>query len=260
MSSITVLKNISKKIRKIILDCSYNAGSSAAHIGGALSMTDIIASIFYFEKKKKDFEFVLSKGHACLALYGTLNYFKIISKTKLNTFEKDKSDLPGHPVKNKKLSINFSTGSLGIGFSIANGVALALKKKLSKKKVYVVLGDGECNEGIVWEAAMFASKYKLNNLIALIDKNNFQQTGNTKEIMDNLNLSKKWLAFGWDTTIIDGHDHKKIIKAINNKTKKPKMIICNTIKGKGVKFFENDNAWHHKILTRDQYKEALNQL
>ena len=123
-----------------------------------------------------------------------------------------------------------------------------------------MLGDGECNEGIVWEAAMFASKYKLNNLIALIDKNNFQQTGNTKEIMDNLNLSKKWLAFGWDTTIIDGHDHKKIIKAINNKTKKPKMIICNTIKGKGVKFFENDNAWHHKILTRDQYKEALNQL
>ena len=210
-------------------------------------------------KKKKNFEFVLSKGHACLALYGTLNYFKIISKTKLNTFEKDKSDLPGHPVKNKKLSINFSTGSLGIGFSIANGVALALKKSYLKK-VYVVLGDGECNEGIVWEAAMFASKYKLNNLIALIDKNNFQQTGNTKEIMDNLNLSKKWLAFGWDTTIIDGHDHKKIIKAINNKTKKPKMIICNTIKVKGFKFFENYNAWHHKILTRDQYKEALNQL
>ena len=128
------IKKYIQKIRKIILDCSYNAGSSAAHIGGALSMTDIIASIFYFEKKK-DFEFVLSKGHACLALYGTLNYFKIISKTKLNTFEKDKSDLPGHPVKNKKLSINFSTGSLGIGFSIANGVALALKKSYLKKSL-----------------------------------------------------------------------------------------------------------------------------
>ena len=107
---------------------------------------------------------------------------------------------------------------------------------------------------------MFASKYKLNNLIAFIDKNNFQQTGNTKEIMDNLNLSKKWIAFGWDTIIIDGHDHNKIIRAINKKTKKPKMIVCNTIKGKGIKFFENDNDWHHKILSKDQYKEALKQL
>lgn len=254
------ISEISSDIRKLVLETSYRAGSKSAHIGGALSMVDMLSVIFFKEKNIDNFEFVLSKGHACLALYSTLHKFGIISKKKLLTFETNNSDLPGHPVRNQKLRIRYSTGSLGIGISISTGLALALKKKSIKRKVYSIVGDGECNEGIVWEAAMFGHKYKLNNLCVLIDKNNFQQTGKTSDIMDTSKLSDKWKSFKWKVIEVDGHDHSKLIKAINVKSRMPKVIICKTIKGKGISFFENNNLWHHNILSKDFYKKAIMEL
>ena len=184
------LKIFSNSIRKIILEMSLNAGSSSSHFGGALSIADIVSVLFGYkikiEKKTQNFEdrFILSKGHACLAYYAALHKIDKISVEEIKTFEKDNSDLAGHPVKNKKLGIDFSNGSLGMGLSLGIGVAYALKKKEKNNFVYVVIGDGECNEGSVWEAAMSAPNLGLNNLYAIIDRNNFQQTGSSSDIMN----------------------------------------------------------------------------
>ena len=246
---------------------ALHAGSNSAHIGGALSLTDIVAclysSIIKIDKTNPENEdrdrFILSKGHACLILYSALMEVGIISKSEIKNFESDNSDLPGHPVINRKKGIEFSNGSLGMGLSVGIGVALALKKKEKKNNVYVSMGDGECNEGSVWEAAMAASNFKINNLVAIIDKNNFQQTGSTDEIMKNKNLKEKWSSFGWNVIEIDGHNIEEIYDSltINGIKDKPKLILANTIKGKGLRFAENKNEWHHSILTQKFYDEAI---
>jgi len=264
---ISSIKDFSKKLKKNILDMALHAGSNSAHIGGALSLTDIVAclysSIIKIDKTNPENEdrdrFILSKGHACLILYSALMEVGIISKSEIKNFESDNSDLPGHPVINRKKGIEFSNGSLGMGLSVGIGVALALKKKEKKNNVYVTMGDGECNEGSVWEAAMAASNFKINNLVAIIDKNNFQQTGSTDEIMKNKNLKEKWSSFGWNVIEIDGHNIEEIYDSltINGIKDKPKLILANTIKGKGLKFAENKNEWHHSILTQKFYDEAI---
>ena len=266
-SKISSIKDFSKKLKKNIFDMALHAGSNSAHIGGALSLTDIVAclysSIIKIDKTNPENEdrdrFILSKGHACLVLYSALMEVGIISKNEIKNFESDNSDLPGHPVINRKKGIEFSNGSLGMGLSVGIGVALALKKKGKKNNVYVVMGDGECNEGSVWEAAMAASNFKINNLVAIIDKNNFQQTGSTDEIMKNKNLKEKWSSFGWNVIEIDGHNIEEIYDSltINEIKDKPKLILANTIKGKGLKFAENKNEWHHSILTQKFYDEAI---
>ena len=178
-NSIKEIVSFSKEIRKKILQMSLKAGSASAHIGGALSIADIISVLFKYQMKninetsKRD-RFILSKGHACLAYYSALNLVGLISDSEIDTFEKDNSNLAGHPVKNRQLGIDFSNGSLGMGLSVAIGLAISSKKKNENFKVYVIMGDGECNEGSVWEAAMSAPKFKLNNLHVIIDKNNFQ--------------------------------------------------------------------------------------
>ncbi len=238
------LKIFSDSIRKIILEMSLNAGSSSSHFGGALSIADIVSVLFGYkikiEKKTQNFEdrFILSKGHACLAYYAALHKIDKISVEEIKTFEKDNSDLAGHPVKNKKLGIDFSNGSLGMGLSIAIGIAISFKKRKKNNIVYVILGDGECNEGSVWEAAMAASKFKLDNLVAIIDNNKFQQTGSNKEIMDLENLASKWTSFGWDASKLDGHNIENLMQYFDNlKTDtKPKVLIAKTIKGKGFSF------------------------
>ena len=214
-----------------------------------------------YEKEQRD-RFILSKGHACLAYYASLNLMGFISDDELKTFEKDNSSLAGHPVKNKELGIDFSNGSLGMGLSIGIGLAISSKKKLKPFDVFVVLGDGECNEGSVWEAAMSAPKFGLDNLNVILDKNNFQQTGSNEEIMNLNNLSEKWKSFGWDVSELDGHNLKELKNYfdINSKNKKPKILIANTIKGKGFTFSENNNNWHHSVVTKSIYDQGVEEL
>ncbi len=264
------IKKFSLEVKKNILEMALAAGASSAHFGGALSIVEIISILFAhqmkIDKKNVNWEkrdrFILSKGHACLAYYAALCEIGYISKEELKTFEKNDSNLLGHPVKNTKLGIDFSNGSLGMGLSLGIGVALSSKKKKLNFNVYVILGDGECNEGSVWEAAMAAPNFKLDNLYVIIDKNNFQQTGSNKEIMSVENLKDKWSSFGWHAIELDGHNIEDLFEFFKNsqKIKKPKAIIANTVKGKGFSFSENNNQWHHSVLTKSLYEKAIKEI
>mgnify|MGYP001321997942 FL=1 len=267
---IELIKSFSKEMRKNILSMAFAAGSSSSHFGGALSITEIVSTLFADQMKidksnpnweKRD-RFILSKGHACLAYYSALCEVGYISKDELLTFEKDNSNLLGHPVRNKDLGIEFSNGSLGMGLSLGIGLALSAKKRNKDFKVYVIVGDGECNEGSVWEAAMAAPNFNLENLYVIIDKNNFQQTGSNKQIMSVDNLRSKWESFNWYSREVDGHNIDELLDIFNecNNIKKPKAIIANTIKGKGFSFSENNNDWHHSILSKSFYEKAIKEL
>ena len=267
MSKVENIRKTSKILRKNILYMAKIGGSNAAHIGGALSIVDVLASLFsgyfYINKESEDRDrFILSKGHACLSLYAILYEKGFIKKKDLETFEQSGSDLLGHPVKNKKIGIDFSTGSLGMGLSLATGVAISLQKKNINRNVYVVLGDGECNEGSVWESAMLIPNLKLKNMVAIIDNNNFQQTGSLDEILPNRNITLKWKSFGWNVQEIDGHNIDQIINCFEKVkvSEKPSLIIAKTIKGKGIRLFENNNNWHHSILTQKLYDSSIEEL
>ena len=261
--------DLAKKLKKKILDLSFYAGSSSSHFGGALSSADIVASLFgeVMNFNKKNFKsssrdrFILSKGHGCMVYYAVLNILGIIPDEKLKTFEKDSSDLLGHPVKNSEIGIDFSTGSLGMGLSLGIGLSLAFKRKEMKNRVFVLVGDGECNEGSIWESALCAPNLELNNLTVIIDHNNFQQTGSNDEIMSIKNLESKWSSFNWNTILVDGHDINKLTTALkSNNSNLPKAIIAKTIKGKGFSFSENNNDWHHKVMTNKTYQEAKEEI
>ena len=264
------INNFALNSRKNILDMALAAGASSSHFGGALSMVEVVSTLFASQMKidnnNPNYEdrdrFILSKGHACLVYYAALCEIGHLKKSELETFEKNDSNLLGHPVLNKDLGIDFSTGSLGMGLSLGIGVAIACKKKDKNYKVYVVIGDGECNEGSVWEAAMAASNFNLDNLHVVIDNNGFQQTGSNKEIMNSDSLVEKWKSFGWETTELDGHNVSELFNyfEVSKKIKKPKALIAKTIKGKGFSFSENNNDWHHSILTKSLYEKALNEI
>ena len=264
------IKNISifaKNMRLNILNMALSAGSNSSHFGGALSIVEILATLFSSimkrnGKKVSQDRFILSKGHACLAYYAALSEIGLIKKEELLTFEKNNSNLLGHPVKNKKLGIDFSTGSLGMGLSSAIGLSISIKKKKLTHNVYVVVGDGECNEGSIWEGALAAPNLNLDNLYVIIDNNGFQQTGSNKDIMNLADLKHKWKSFGWHTEEVDGHNIEKLQKTFLNtrEINKPKAIIAKTIKGKGFSFSENDNNWHHKVLSKSVYEQALKEL
>ena len=263
------LEKIRKNILENIITAAYSAGASSAHLGGALSMVDIINIIFsrYINLNPENINnidrdyFILSKGHACLAYYSMLAERKFFEKKELKKFEKNESPLLGHPVLNKKFGIDFSTGSLGMGIGIAVGLAIGLKKKESNNHIYVVMGDGECNEGSVWESFMSASNFKLNNLTVVIDHNKFQQTGSNKEILDTLSLKKKMNAFGFQTTEVDGHNFDELETAFQEKTSnKPRCILANTTKGKYLSFSENNNKFHHAIITKALYDQAIKEI
>jgi len=253
------LKRIAKEIRKDILLQIYNAQSG--HPGGALSCADIMTAI-YFEEKQNDDRVVLSKGHASAVLYSALAEHGDIPKEELTTFRKYGSRLQGHPSSHSLDKVDVSSGSLGQGLSIANGIALANKLNKKDGNVYVILGDGEIAEGQVWEAAMSSAHYKLNHIIAFLDYNKMQIDGTNDEVMKSKPLDKKFKAFGWNVQEIDGHDFNQIVDAIENakKSKKPNMIIANTIKGKGVSFMENQVGWHGKAPNEEQYNLAMKEL
>tara|TARA_Y100000590_G_scaffold467879_1_gene648394 strand:+ start:938 stop:1774 length:837 start_codon:yes stop_codon:yes gene_type:complete len=264
------IKDFALRVRKNIVEMASFAGASSAHFGGALSITEIVSTLFAYQmkidKKNPKWEerdrFILSKGHACLVYYAALCEVGYISKDELKTFEKNDTNLLGHPVINRNLGIDFSNGSLGMGLSLGIGVAISSKKKKKNFNVYVIVGDGECNEGSIWEAAMAAPNFNLDNLYVIIDKNNFQQTGTNKEIMDVGNLKDKWSSFGWYTTEIDGHNIQSLCNFFeeSKSIKKPKAIIANTTKGKGFSFSENNNDWHHSILSKSFYEKAIKEL
>ncbi len=260
------LEKQAKEIRKDIINMVYNAASG--HPGGSLSCTDILVAL-YHEKMNLNLDengnridkFVLSKGHCAPALYAVLASKGFIPHEDLKTLRKIDSYLEGHPT-NKINGIDVSSGSLGQGLSVANGMALA--KKLDEKQgyVYCVLGDGEIQEGQVWEAAMTANKYALNNVIAFVDYNGLQIDGTIKEVKALDNIKEKFEAFGWYVQEIDGHDFKEILNAIDNamKSSKPNIIIAKTVKGKGVSFMENQAGWHGKAPKEEEYNLAISEL
>jgi transketolase len=258
-------KEFAAEVRKKVIELSHKA--KASHLGSALSCVDLLA-VLYNNILRIDPQnpnqtgldkFILSKGHAAAAIYTTLAYKKFFPLERLDEYGKDGGHLCEHPAPFCVPGIEVATGSLGHGLPIGSGMALASKIKKKTNRIYVLMSDGECNEGSVWEAALFAASKKLGNLTAIIDYNKWQATGRSDEVLGLPSLKKKWKAFGWETKEIDGHNLKKIFNALKkgpNKTGKPRMIIANTIKGKGVSFMEDDNNWHYRIPTEEEVKKA----
>ena len=267
--SLDELKSISKEIRKDIVKMLTE--SASGHPGGSLSATDIMTVLFFKEmnldpNNEKDpnrDRFVLSKGHAAPVLYSALarrGYFPV---EELSTLRKFKSRLQGHPSIQYLPGIDMSTGSLGQGVSAAVGMALAGKIDKKDYRVYTLVGDGELEEGQVWEAAMCAAHYKLNNLTAFIDFNGLQIDGDITKVMNPCPIDKKFEAFGWNVLVIDGHNYEEIIDAIEKAKEckdKPTAVVCNTVKGKGVSFMENQAAWHGTAPSKEQCETALKEL
>ncbi|MBQ9736949.1 MAG: transketolase [Clostridia bacterium] len=263
------LKLSAANVRKMLLEAVHAA--KAGHPGGALSSADIITYLYKVEmnvnnKNPKDPDrdrFVLSKGHASAGLYGVLAECGFIPKEDIKTFRNAESYLQGHPDMKGVPGVDMSTGSLGQGISAACGMALAAKVDKKDYRVYTILGDGECEEGQVWEAAMFAAHYKLDNLTAFLDFNGLQIDGDVREVMNPTPFDKKFEAFNWNVIVIDGHSFEEIEKAVNEAkaTKgKPTMIIANTVKGKGVSFMENQAGWHGVAPNDEQYAQAVEEI
>ncbi len=263
------LKVTALGIRKSIVDSVHSA--KAGHPGGSLSAADLLTYL-YFEKmnidpkdpKKADRDrFVLSKGHAAPVLYATLAHRGYFPVEELLTLRKTTSRLQGHPDMKGIPGVDMSSGSLGQGISTACGMALSAKHFGDKFRVYALLGDGECEEGQVWEAAMFAGNKKLSNLTAFVDYNGLQIDGSIEEVNSPAPFDTKFAAFGWNVITINGHDFNEIeaaIAAAEAETEKPTAIIMNTIKGKGVSFMENQCGWHGKAPNDEQHAEAIKEL
>ena len=263
------LQNYAINIRKSIVEMITN--SKSGHPGGSLSSVEILTYLYFkemninkenLEQKNRDY-FVLSKGHAAPVLYATLSEKGFIPKEELNTLRKLGSKLQGHPDSKKIKSIDISTGSLGQGISNAVGLALGAKMDNSDSRVYTLLGDGELQEGLVWEAIMSAAHYKLSNLVAIVDYNKLQIDGNNDDVMSIKPLDKKFESFGWNVEVIDGHNFgelEKSLKNARNTHEKPTVIIANTVKGKGVSFMENNAGWHGAAPSVEERDLALKEI
>lgn len=256
-------------VRKHIIEMVYNAGSG--HPGGSLSATDILVALYFhimrYDPENPKWEdrdrFVLSKGHAAPALYAVLAEKGVFPVEELLTLRKIGSRLQGHPDMRKLPGIEASTGSLGQGLSIACGMALAARLDRKLYNVYAMLGDGEIEEGQIWEAAMFAAHNKLDNLIVFLDRNGLQIDGKTEEVMSINPVVDKWRAFGWEVREINGHDFKEIVDAVEwakGIKGKPAMIIAHTIKGKGVSYMEGSVHFHGKPPNDEEYRIAIKEL
>ena len=258
-----------RNIRKTVIQMLAKAGSG--HPGGSLSCVDIFTAL-YFHELKFDLKdpcwpdrdrFILSKGHAAPVLYAVLAEMGYLPKDELMTLRQVDSRLQGHPDCRLVPGIEMTTGSLGQGLSVANGLALGLKLDNKNSRVYVLLGDGEIQEGQVWEAAMTSAHYKIDNLTAIIDRNELQIDGHTEEIMALNPIKDKWQAFGWETFEINGHNFEEIINTFEKAKHvkgKPVMIIANTVKGKGVSFMEGKVGYHGVAPTKEEEKIALKEL
>lgn len=255
-----------KELKRTLLQIVHAAGVS--HIGAALSVVDLLYTLYFkvsnistynINDKNRDI-IILSKGHASAALYSVLYHKGFLAKDTIEKYAKNNGSLPCHIDKEKSPFFEISSGSLGHGPSLAAGMALAKKIDNLKGHVYVICGDGECNEGSVWEAVMFAGTHKLNNLTLIIDYNRLQAFGETNNVINQENLCARFKVFGFDSYDIDGHDHEEIEMALKKRSDKPIAIIAHTIKGKGVSFMENSLAWHYKSTNDEELKRALSEI
>jgi len=270
MKNSAKLEKLSKELRKTVLKMCYHAGGG--HIAPSFSSTEIMTTLFFdilnFDKNNYKSEsrdrFILSKGHASALYYAILAEKGFIDKNSLNTFCQKGSHLGGHPESHLTPGIDFSTGSLGHGLSFGAGVAFAGKMDKKTYKTYVLLSDGECQEGSIWEAALFSSHHKLDNLVAIVDHNKLQSLGNVADIANLDSFADKWKSFGWDVKEIDGHNIPQLLdtlKSVPFTQNKPSVIIAHTIKGKGVSFMEGMPIWHYRIPSnKEEWEIACNEL
>jgi len=269
MDEVTELENMAQKIRGKIFLMIFHAGGG--HIAPALSTVELLVALYFkilrvdknnYQSDSRD-RFILSKGHACAALYAILAEKGIIDEKILNTFCQKGSILGGHPERHLIPGIELSTGSLGHGLSLGAGVAFAGKLDQKDYRVFALLSDGECQEGSIWEAAMFASQHKLDNLIAIVDHNKLQAMGKVEDILSLHPFADKWQAFGWEVREVAGHDISEILDALASipfAKDKPGVLIAHTTKGKGISFMENVPIWHYRLPNEDETKIVLQQL
>lgn len=262
------LKELAKSLRLSALQMAYNAGKNGSHIGAGLSTIEIFAVLYgrvlrfdinnrYDENRDR---LVVSKGHCVLAYYSALHWAGFITDDDIKSFETNGSHFHGHAMRNLCKGIEFSGGSLSMGMSFAGGVALACKKKGLKSRVYTLVGDGECDEGLIWESAMSAANYSLNNFYVIVDRNKLQYDGPTTEIMNQIDLGEKFQSFGFEVRTVDGHNPDELAEALDKPSDRPVCVIADTIKGKGVSFMEGQKEWHHHTLNAEQYVEAVKEV
>ena len=259
-----------REMRIDLLKMGLAAKSAGAHLGGSLSLVEVMAALYggvmRFDPANPQAEnrdrLIFSKGHGVMAQYVALKQVGVLTEEELLTYKTTGSVVSAHPsIHQARLGIDFASGSLGQGLSQGVGVALALRRKQNELvRVFVILGDGECDEGSVWEAAAAAAHYRLNNLIAIIDQNQLQYDGPTAQVLDLSDMTAKWRAFGWEVISVDGHDVEAVAAACDKCGDRPLAIIAQTIKGKGVSFMENVPAWHHGMVTQKIYDQAMAEL
>lgn len=263
------LEGIAKQLRRSIYQMALNSGTKGAHIGGSLSCVEILTSLYgsvmHYNVKdgawvERD-RFVMSKAHSTMAHYAALNYAGFISDEELDGAMRGDSHFYKHPRFNLDKGIEFSGGSLGQGLGLAVGSMLALKLRgIKGPRFYVLLGDGECDEGSVWEAAASVIQYQLNDLVIILDRNHLQNDGNTTDIMAKGDLAKRFGALGFEIVEVDGHNVMQLQEVLNRPAEQPRLVLANTIKGKGCSFAENNYEWHIGYFTEELYNTALEEL
>ncbi|MFH0793692.1 MAG: transketolase [bacterium] len=260
------MTHLGSKLQRIILDVSKHAG--VGHIGCALSIADILQALYLHVLRIPDPDdpdrdrFILAKGHAALALYGVLFLKGCISREQLDTFCANNSLLGVHP-EHALRGVDFSTGSLGQGLSYGAGAALAARLQDSSRRVFVLVSDAECNEGSLWEAVMFAAHHRLANLVAIVDLNEQQALGYTREVLDLSPMAERWRSFGWEVQEVDGHNTEEIVQAIarfDTVQGPPHVLIARTVLGKGVSFMERQIKWHYWPLSDNEYAQAIEEI
>ena len=264
-SKIEHLQKISKEIRRLIIEVANL--SKSAHVGSSLSCVDLLSALYFKQLlidetnwEARDI-FVLSKAHAAMALYATLTRKGLIGGKQFLGYFQNEGTLPGHLDRLKGKGVEVSAGALGHGFNIALGMAHGYKLKNDKRRVYSIIGDGESMEGSIWEGAMFASKLGIDNFTAFMDHNDLQGYGRTTQLCQFEPIVDKWKSFGWETFRVNGHDFREILQALDAPHQgKPKMIIADTVKGKGVSFMANELKWHYFIVTDELKEQALREL
>lgn len=269
MTTVADLAALAARIRGRVIEMSHTAGTP--HLGSSLSCIDLLVATYWGPLRidprapldpDRD-RFILSKGHAATALYATLAARGFFDPALLDTYDTDGGALPEHPGLQCVPGVEAATGSLGHGLPIALGMALATRIEKRRSRQFVLMSDGECEEGSVWEAALFAAAHKLAGVLVMIDYNKWQATGRSDEVMALAPLAAKWHAFGWDTTELDGHDIAAVLAALSREPDaagRPRVIVAHTVKGKGVSFMEDDNNWHYRIPTADEVREARREL
>lgn len=268
MDKVDQIQDLAKAIRLTSLEMARACGKNGSHLGGGLSPVDIFACLFggvlnlspsNSVSEDRD-RLVISKGHCVLSYYSALYLKGFLTKADIESFEVSGSHFHGHAMRNLHKGIEFSGGSLSMGMSFAVGEAYACKLKGLRNRVFCLVGDGECDEGLIWEAAMAASHFNLGNFTLIVDRNHLQYDGLTASVMNTNSLPRKFEAFGFHVVEVDGHSAQELLDAFTIESPKPKCIIANTVKGKGVSFMEGVKEWHHHTLTEEEYQTALNEI